>query len=90
MQLVPDPLRARPGRRGMDQHRPAQAEGAGGLAAPGRGRGSGIPHLGASVAWFPLSLLWPSSAPPHPLQAKEASNFPPFPQVPDGKSGSDF
>lgn len=39
----------------------------------------------ASVAWFPLPLLWPSSAPPHPLQAKEASNFSHSPRCQVGK-----
>lgn len=79
MHRVPDPRRAGPGRRGRTSTGLHKAEGAGSLAAPGRGkdRGSGIPQVGGSMTCFPLPLLWPSSAPPHPLQAKEAPNFPP-------------
>lgn len=45
---------------------------------------------GASVAWFPLPLLWPSSALPHPLQAKEAPSFPHFPRCQVEKVGLIF
>lgn len=89
MQPVPDPLRATPGRRGWTStglRRPRVPE-----AWQLQGGAGAARSLKLGPLWpGSLSLLWPSSVPPHPLQAKEASNFPPFPQVPDGKSGSDF
>lgn len=65
----------------MDQHRPARAEGAGGLAAPG---------AGPPVAWFPLPPSLAFSAPSHPLQAKEAPNLPHPPRGQVGKVGLIF
>lgn len=70
--------------RGLDQaggDGPAQARTARGCQRPGSSKGGGAAgsYSDTSVAWFPLPLLWPSSAPPYHLQAKEAPSIPSAP-----------
>lgn len=80
--------------RGLDQaggDGPVQAWTARGSRRPGSPTEDGAAGScsDASVPCFPLPLLWPSSAPPYHLQAKEAPASP-LPQVPGGKMGLVF
>lgn len=77
MRLVPDPLRARPARRGWTDRRAWERVRE---TAPGLGRGSRIPPAGSLWPLFPSPPSLALLCSPHPLQAKETNpQLPPSP-----------